>query len=136
MRNRFLMKPARRISWSAQVTSSSMSRRRECSLSFYPQLAGSSTSRAIFPSAQSDMCRVGALCSVRIIKCSIFSRTQFIYCCVFLNRRLKETPSWLVRLRDGRLLAIECKGSNREINSRKRLNKEAAQNARAWLVRF
>ena len=42
----------------------------------------------------------------------------------------------MVRLGDGRLLAIECKGSNSEINSRKRLNKEAAQNARAWLGRF
>lgn len=42
----------------------------------------------------------------------------------------------VVRLRDGRLLAIECKGSNSEVNSRKRLNKEAAQNARAWLDRF
>ena len=42
----------------------------------------------------------------------------------------------LVRLGDGRLLAIECKGSNSEINSRKRLNKEAAQNARAWLSGF
>ena len=42
----------------------------------------------------------------------------------------------VVRLDDGRLLAIECKGSNSEINSRKRLNKEAAQNARAWLSGF
>ncbi len=42
----------------------------------------------------------------------------------------------LVRHDDGRLLAIECKGSNSEINSRKRLNKEAVQNARAWLQRF
>ena len=42
----------------------------------------------------------------------------------------------VVRLRDGCLLAIECKGSNSEINSRKRLNKEAVQNARAWLARF
>ena len=42
----------------------------------------------------------------------------------------------VVRLGDGRLLAIECKGSNSEINSRKRLNKEAAQNARAWLAGF
>ena len=42
----------------------------------------------------------------------------------------------VVRLRDGRLLVIECKGSNSEINSRKRLNKEAVQNARAWLARF
>lgn len=41
-----------------------------------------------------------------------------------------------MRLNDGRLLAIECKGSNSEINSRKRLNKEAAQNARAWNARF
>ena len=42
----------------------------------------------------------------------------------------------VVRLDDGRLLAIECKGSNSEINSRKRLNKEAVQNARAWLAGF
>lgn len=42
----------------------------------------------------------------------------------------------VVRLDDGRLLAIECKGSNSEINSRKRLNKEAVQNARAWLQQF
>ena len=42
----------------------------------------------------------------------------------------------VVRLDDGRLLAIECKGSNSEINSRKRLNKEAVQNARAWLSGF
>jgi hypothetical protein len=42
----------------------------------------------------------------------------------------------VVRLDDGRLLAIECKGSNSEINSRKRLNKEAVQNARAWLQGF
>ena len=42
----------------------------------------------------------------------------------------------IVRMDDGRLLAVECKGSNSEINSRKRLNKEAAQNARAWLERF
>ena len=47
-----------------------------------------------------------------------------------------DSADVLVRLRDGRLLAIECKGSNSEINSRKRLNKEAAQNARAWLQRF
>ena len=42
----------------------------------------------------------------------------------------------VVRLDDGRLLAIECKGSNSEVNSRKRLNKEAVQNARAWLQGF
>ncbi len=42
----------------------------------------------------------------------------------------------VVRLGNGHLLAVECKGSNSEINSRKRLNKEAVQNARAWLVRF
>ena len=47
-----------------------------------------------------------------------------------------DSADVLVRLRDGRLLVIECKGSNSEINSRKRLNKEASQNARAWLARF
>ena len=42
----------------------------------------------------------------------------------------------VIRLDDGRLLAIECKGSNSAINSRKRLNKEAAQNARHADGRF
>lgn len=42
----------------------------------------------------------------------------------------------VVRLDDDRLLAIECKGSNSAINSRKQLNKEAPQSARAWLDRF
>lgn len=42
----------------------------------------------------------------------------------------------IVRLDDDRLLAIECKGLNSEVNSRKRLNKEAVQNARAWIERF
>lgn len=37
-----------------------------------------------------------------------------------------------VRLRDGRLLAIECKVSNRAINSRKRLNKEVGANRAHW----
>ena len=42
----------------------------------------------------------------------------------------------VVRLGNGHLLAIECKGSNSAINSRKRLNKEAVQNAQAWLGKF
>lgn len=47
-----------------------------------------------------------------------------------------DNADLVVRLDDDRLLAIECKGSNSEINSRKRLNKEAAHNARAWVGRF
>lgn len=42
----------------------------------------------------------------------------------------------VVGLRDHRVLAIECKGSNSEINSRKRINKEVAQDARDWVERF
>jgi XamI restriction endonuclease len=42
----------------------------------------------------------------------------------------------VVGLRDYRVLAIECKGSNSEINSRKRINKEVAQDARDWIERF
>ncbi len=42
----------------------------------------------------------------------------------------------VVGLRDYRVLAIECKGSNSEINSRKRINKEVAQDARDWVERF
>jgi Holliday junction resolvase len=47
-----------------------------------------------------------------------------------------DNADLIVRLDDDRLLAIECKGSNSEINSRKRLNKEAVQNARAWTGHF
>lgn len=47
-----------------------------------------------------------------------------------------DNADLIVRMDDGRLLAVECKGSNSAINSRKRLNKEAAQNARAWLQAF
>lgn len=47
-----------------------------------------------------------------------------------------DNADLVVGLHDGRVLALECKGSNSEINSRKRLNKEAVQNARAWLERF
>lgn len=47
-----------------------------------------------------------------------------------------DNADLVIGLGDGRVLAVECKGSNSEINSRKRLNKEAAQNARAWLALF
>lgn len=42
----------------------------------------------------------------------------------------------VVGLKDNRVLAIECKGSNSEINSRKRINKEVSQDARDWITRF
>jgi len=39
----------------------------------------------------------------------------------------------VIRLFDGRLMALECKASNSEINSRKRINKEIGQNAQTGL---
>jgi hypothetical protein len=42
----------------------------------------------------------------------------------------------VVGLMDHRVLAIECKASNSEINSRKRINKEIGQDARNWVARF
>lgn len=42
----------------------------------------------------------------------------------------------IVGLYDYRLLCIECKASNSEINSRKRLNKEVGADAKAWLGDF
>lgn len=42
----------------------------------------------------------------------------------------------VVGLYDSRLLCIECKASNSEINSRKRLNKEVVADAKDWLARF
>jgi hypothetical protein len=42
----------------------------------------------------------------------------------------------VIRLYDGRIMALECKASNSEINSRKRINKEIGQNAQNWVGRF
>lgn len=42
----------------------------------------------------------------------------------------------VVRLADGRVLALECKASNSEINSRKRINKEVAVDAGSWVRQF
>lgn len=51
--------------------------------------------------------------------------------------KLAETRADLVvRLRDGRLLAIECKASNSTVNSYKRINHEAVDKARKWLEAF
>ncbi len=41
-----------------------------------------------------------------------------------------------IGLKDFRVLAIECKGSNSEINSRKRINKEVARDSSSWIERF
>ena len=42
----------------------------------------------------------------------------------------------VVRLHDRRVLALECKASNSEVNSVKRLNREAAGKAAAWIAAF
>jgi len=42
----------------------------------------------------------------------------------------------VVGLYDHRVLAIECKGSNSAVNSRKRVNKEVVKNAGAWYQKF
>jgi hypothetical protein len=42
----------------------------------------------------------------------------------------------VVRLYDGRLMPIECKVSNSELNSIKRLNNDAAAKARSWTQEF
>lgn len=42
----------------------------------------------------------------------------------------------VVGLHDDRLLVIECKASNSEINSRKRLNKEVCADASDWISKF
>jgi len=41
-----------------------------------------------------------------------------------------------VRLADGRLLAIECKVSSEEANSKKRLNNDVGAKAEAWRSQF
>ena len=48
----------------------------------------------------------------------------------------RNGADFVIGLYDHRLLAVECKGSNSEINSRKRINKEVANDAQAWLREF
>ncbi|VWC48883.1 XamI family restriction endonuclease [Burkholderia lata] len=52
-----------------------------------------------------------------------FERGQYMKECTVS----KENTDYLIRLWDGRFLFIECKASNSEINSRKRLNKEVVK---------
>jgi hypothetical protein len=47
-----------------------------------------------------------------------------------------DNCDFLIGLWNNRLLALECKSSNSEINSRKRLNKEVVKNASGWLEKF
>ncbi len=48
----------------------------------------------------------------------------------------EDNADLVVGLPDHRVLVIECKGSNSEINSRKRINKEVAKDAAKWLQAF
>jgi hypothetical protein len=48
----------------------------------------------------------------------------------------RNGADFVIGLYDHRLVAVECKGSNSEINSRKRVNKEVANDAQAWLREF
>ena len=51
--------------------------------------------------------------------------------------RLGDTRAdMVIRLHDRRVMAVECKTSNRVVNSFKRINHEAAGKARAWLAQF
>ncbi|HEY7066511.1 MAG TPA: XamI family restriction endonuclease [Chloroflexota bacterium] len=52
---------------------------------------------------------------------------------VLLASQKADVP---VRLRDGRLLALECKVSNSGVNSYKRLNHETGDKARTWRQAF
>lgn len=42
----------------------------------------------------------------------------------------------VVRLHDGRVMAVECKTSNSAVNSVKRVNREAVGKAREWIAEF
>lgn len=48
----------------------------------------------------------------------------------------RHNADFVVRLKDERLLAIECKASNSEVNGRKRLNKEVVVDAVDWYQMF
>lgn len=47
-----------------------------------------------------------------------------------------DNGDFVIGLWNNLLLALECKSSNSEINSRKRLNKEVVKNARHWVATF
>lgn len=47
-----------------------------------------------------------------------------------------DNGDFVIGLWNSRILALECKSSNSEINSRKRLNKEAVKNAQNWTATF
>lgn len=48
----------------------------------------------------------------------------------------EHNADFVIRLADGRIVALECKASNSVLNSRKRLNKEAERDARHWIELF
>ncbi len=48
----------------------------------------------------------------------------------------QHNADFVVGLRDGRILALECKASNSEVNGFKRLNKEVVVDAADWLQKF
>lgn len=56
------------------------------------------------------------------------------FCCECLLGTRKA--DFVVRLWDGRILAIECKVSNSATNSIKRLNNDAAIKAETWIGEF
>ncbi|WP_080416845.1 XamI family restriction endonuclease [Burkholderia ubonensis] len=58
-----------------------------------------------------------------------FERGQYMQECMVST----ENADYLIRLWDGRFLFIECKASNSEINSRKRLNKEVVKVIQKWV---
>ncbi|WP_180288558.1 XamI family restriction endonuclease [Variovorax sp. 54] len=47
-----------------------------------------------------------------------------------------HNADFVIRLKDGRVLALECKASNSEVNGFKRLNKEVVVDARDWHQEF
>ena len=57
---------------------------------------------------------------------------EFCSECKFGNTR----ADLVIRLPDGRVMAVECKASNSAVNSYKRINHEAVGKARTWLESF
>jgi len=56
----------------------------------------------------------------------------FMHQCVFGG----HNADFVIRLKDGRVLALECKASNSEVNGFKRLNKEVVVDAGDWHREF
>jgi len=91
--------------------------------------------RALEGAAAAALCGIGfAAVSPRHVRTHVDAPEAGQFCSEAMYGDRKA--DFIVRLWDHRVLPIECKASNSEINSLKRVNNDAAAKAEAWRVDF